>query len=138
MSRTWDEILHDPRIDDTGNYDYYAEELPQDSMEWRRGECKCDSCGKYRALALVSKHYFYTYDGYDYLSYAECWRCRAKARLHRKKKKPTDFMELLKKERKTKWLELTLQGMEDRQEALSWLYLRLALELAVRRLLRLK
>ena len=81
MARSWDEILHDPRIDDEGNHDYYAEDLPSDTARWERGRCRCESCGKYRRLTYRSTHYFYCYDGWDSMSYTECWRCASKAKV---------------------------------------------------------
>lgn len=81
MARSWDEILHDNRIDDEGNYDYYAEDLPEDSVKWERGMCRCESCGKYRRLTLCSRHYFYCWDGWDYMGYNECWRCHLKSQI---------------------------------------------------------
>lgn len=84
--RSWDDILGDPRIDDSGDYDYLAEELPQDTIKWENG-CKCDSCGRENTRVLAQTHYFYCYDGWDSDRYAECWRCRLKSWLHSKKYK---------------------------------------------------
>ena len=67
-----------------GEYDYLAEELPHDYVRWEHSKyvSKCDSCGKERRLLLRSAHYFYTLDGYDYMSYDECWMCRLKSKLY--------------------------------------------------------
>ena len=68
---------------DYGDYDYLIEELPRDSVKWERSKhkCRCDSCGKERRLLLKSAHYFYTLDGYDYMSYDECWVCRLQGKI---------------------------------------------------------
>lgn len=84
--RSWNDILKDPRIDDSGDYDYLAEELPQDTIK-RESGCRCDVCGRENTRALVQTHYFYCYDGWDSCSYAECWRCRLKSWLYSKKYK---------------------------------------------------
>lgn len=96
-TRSWDEILHDNRIDDEGNYDYYAEELPEDSVDWEHGVCRCESCGKYRHLTQKSKHYFYCYDGWDYMGYNECWRCVLKTNIKRLKNRVKRKLGLNKK-----------------------------------------
>lgn len=76
-----------------GEYDYLIEELPNDYVKWElsRYKGKCDSCGKERHLLLRSAHYFYTLDGYDYMSHDECWVCRLKSKMwsirHKLKKK---------------------------------------------------
>lgn len=93
MSDWWkNPVLQGPE-NDYGEYDYLIEELPQDYIKWdfSRYTCKCDSCGKERHFLLKSAHHFYTYDGYDYMSYDECWVCRLKSKIwsikHRIKKK---------------------------------------------------
>lgn len=80
--RSWDEILHDPRIDETGDCDYYAEDLPSDNKSWIKSECKCETCGKYHKIIQRSTHYFYCWDGWDSISYDECWVCVLKTKLH--------------------------------------------------------
>lgn len=72
----------DPRLDDEGTYDYLVEELPGDTAKWQWYYQKCDSCGKYHRLNFDSTHHFYCYDGWDSMSYVECWRCRIKFKLH--------------------------------------------------------
>ena len=72
MNKYW----KDPRLDDEGTYDYLVEELPGDTAKWQWYYQKCDSCGKYHRLNFESTHYFYCWDGWDSMSYAECWRCR--------------------------------------------------------------
>jgi len=72
------EYWKDPRLgtdDDEGAYDFYAEELPSDTAKWQWYYQKCDSCGKYHRLNFESTHYFYCWDGWDSMSYAECWKC---------------------------------------------------------------
>ena len=77
--RTLEEIAKDPRLDDEGTYDYLAEDLPEDKCGWTRGRyCKCDSCGKYRYWTRTAYHYFYCWDGWDYMSDSSCWVCELK------------------------------------------------------------
>lgn len=83
MNKWW----QDPRLDDEGNYDYLVNELPQDKAHWSRWYSKCDSCGKYHRLNFVSEHYFYCYDGYDSMSYTECWKCVLKDKVYHIKRK---------------------------------------------------
>ena len=75
-------VLQGPE-NDYGQYDYLIEELPEDYVKWElsRYACKCDSCGKERHLLLRSAHHFYTLDGYDYMNYDECWKCRLKYKM---------------------------------------------------------
>lgn len=73
--RTLEEIAKDPRLDDEGTYDYLAEDLPADTCRWERGYARCDSCGKYRHLFKRSTHYFYCWDGWDYMADYNCWVC---------------------------------------------------------------
>ena len=70
----------DPRLDDDGTYDYLVEELPQDYARWEfdKYRWKCDNCGKESHLRFCSAHYFYCWDGWDYMGWNECWRCRFK------------------------------------------------------------
>ena len=75
------EYWKDPRLDDEGNYDYLVEELPTDTQEWQWWYEKCDSCGRYHRRNFVSTHYFYCRDGWDSMSYTECWRCRLKSKI---------------------------------------------------------
>ena len=70
------EYWKDPRLDDEGTYDYLVEELPSDTAKWQWHYQKCDSCGKYHRRNFVSTHYFYCWDGWDEMSYVECWRCK--------------------------------------------------------------
>lgn len=80
--RTWEEILHDPRIDDSGEYDYLVEELPQDNTRWIHGyETRCGCCGKRTKHYQISTHYFYCYDGWDSMSFDECWKCILKRKI---------------------------------------------------------
>lgn len=78
MSDWWKSpVLQGPE-NDYGDYDYLIEELPQNSERWElsRYKSRCDSCGKERHLVFNSVGYFYTLDGYDYMSYTDCWKCR--------------------------------------------------------------
>ena len=75
------EYWKDPRLDDEGTYDYLVEELPGDTAKWQWYYQKCDSCGKYHRLNFNSTHYFYCYDGWDSMSYVECWKCKLKFKI---------------------------------------------------------
>ena len=75
------EYWKDPRLDNEGTYDYLVEELPSDSSQWQRYYQKCDSCGKYHRLNKVDTHYFYCWDGWDSMSYTECWHCKLKSKI---------------------------------------------------------
>lgn len=77
-----EEYWKDPRLDDEGTYDYLVEELPQDSAKWEWYYQKCESCGKYHRLSFTSTHYFYCWDGWDSMSYTECWKCKLKDRIY--------------------------------------------------------
>ena len=96
------EYWKDPRLDDEGTYDYLTDELPADSEKWERHIQKCETCGRYHMFNLVSTHYFYCYDGWDYISYTECWRCRLQsvilkyvAKLRKRRKARKEYKELL-------------------------------------------
>lgn len=91
-----DKYWQDPRLDDEGTYDYLVQELPMDRHEWQktRYTCKCDSCYKESHLTHTDVTHFYCWDGWDSMSYTECWRCVLKyaiqskiVRLKRKFKK---------------------------------------------------
>lgn len=75
------EYWKDPRLDDEGTYDYLVEELPTDTEKWERGYQTCRSCGKDHWLNFTSTHYFYCWDGWDSMSYTECWRCKLKSKI---------------------------------------------------------
>ena len=66
-----------------GEYDYLIEELPQDHCEWsfQRYTSRCESCGKERYWLFRSTHYFYCWDGWDSMTYTECWKCVLKNKL---------------------------------------------------------
>ena len=74
----------DPRLDDEGTYDYLVEELPEDYARWEfdKYRWKCDNCGKESHLRFCSAHYFYCWDGWDYMGWNECWHCRLKSNIH--------------------------------------------------------
>jgi hypothetical protein len=76
------EYWKDPWLDDEGTYDYLAEELPSDTSKWQWWYEKCDSCGKHHRRNFVSTHYFYCWDGWDSMSYTECWKCRLRDKVH--------------------------------------------------------
>ena len=78
MTKWW----QDPRLDDEGTYDYLVEELPRDSANWEWYYQKCESCGKYHKLNFTATHYFYCWDGWDSMSYIECWRCMVKDKIY--------------------------------------------------------
>ena len=67
-----------------GEYDYLVNELPKDSARWEfsKYKWKCETCGKESHLRFCTKHYFYCYDGYDYMSYDECWKCRLSSNIY--------------------------------------------------------
>lgn len=62
-------------------YDYFYTKLPSDTAKWQWYYQRCDSCGKYHRRNFVSTHYFYCWDGWDSMSYTECWRCKLKSKL---------------------------------------------------------
>lgn len=111
MSDYW----KDPRLDDEGTYDYLVEELPSDTARWQWYYQKCDSCGKEHRLNFESTHYFYCWDGWDSMSYAECWKCRLrdkvyaiKAKIKRKRKARKEYR---------KWInQLKEKGVEITEE----------------------
>ena len=76
------EYWKDPRLDDEGTYDYLVEELPSDTAKWQWYYQKCDSCGKYHRLNFDSTHYFYCWDGWDSMSYTECWHCKLRTKFY--------------------------------------------------------
>ena len=96
MEKWW----QDPRLDDEGTYDYLVEELPRDSANWEWYYQKCESCGKYHKLNFTATHYFYCWDGWDSISYTECWRCVIKDKIYgvkyKIKKKIVDRYEAIK------------------------------------------
>lgn len=63
---------------DYGQYDYMIEEIPEDYAKWEldKYKWKCDTCGKERHLRFCTCHHFHTLDGWDSMSYDECWKCR--------------------------------------------------------------
>lgn len=97
------EYWKDPRLDDEGTYDYLIEELPSDTERWQWWYEKCGTCGKYHRFNKVNTHYFYTYDGWDSISYTECWKCRVKdkicvikCRIKRKIKQKKEYRKWIK------------------------------------------
>ena len=107
------EYWKDPRLDDEGTYDYLVEELPSDTAKWQWYYQKCDSCGKEHRLNFESTHYFYCWDGWDSMSYAECWKCRLrdkvyaiKAKIKRKIKARKEYLKWIK-QLKEKGVEIT-------------------------------
>lgn len=107
------EYWKDPRLDDEGTYDYLIEDLPSDTAKWQWYYQKCDACGKYHRLNFESTHYFYCYDGWDSISYSECWKCRLrdkvyaiKAKIKRERKAHKEYREWIK-QLKEKGVEIT-------------------------------
>lgn len=97
------EYWKDPRLDDEGTYDYLVEELPSDTAKWQWYYQKCDSCGKYHRLNFESTHCFYCWDGWDSMSYTECWRCKLrdkisgiKSRIKKKIKQYKEYRKMIK------------------------------------------
>lgn len=76
------EYWKDPRLDDEGTYDYLVEELPKDTAKWQWYYQRCQSCGKEHRLNFESTHYFYCWDGWDNMTYVECWRCKLKSKIY--------------------------------------------------------
>lgn len=76
-------ILQGPE-NDYGDYDYLIEELPKDYAKWEvdKYRWKCDACGKDRHVRFVSVHHFHTLDGWDSMSYSECFKCRIEAKIY--------------------------------------------------------
>jgi hypothetical protein len=81
------EYWKDPRLDDEGTYDYLVEELPKDTAKWEWYYEICQSCGKEHRLNFDSTHYFYCWDGWDSMTYVECWRCRLNDKIYSIKSK---------------------------------------------------
>lgn len=102
MNKWWKAPVLQGDDNDYGQYDYLIEEIPQDyvKLELSKYTGRCDSCGKERHLLLKSAHYFYTLDGYDYMSYDECWVCRLKSKMwsikHKIKKKIKNEIQIVK------------------------------------------
>lgn len=61
-------------------YDYFYTKMPSDTSNWERYYTRCETCGKYHWFNKVDTHYFYSIDGYDSMSYTECWRCKLKSK----------------------------------------------------------
>lgn len=98
------EYWKDPRLDDEGTYDYLIEELPSDTSRWERGYQRCESCGKDHWLNFTNTHYFYCYDGWDSMSYTECWRCKLKSNIYSVKARFKKKIEQRKEYRK--WIKM--------------------------------
>lgn len=84
MNDWWKAPVLQGEDNDYGQYDYLIEEIPQDYARWEfdhKYKWKCDDCGKDRRLRFCTAHYFYTLDGYDYMSWDTCWKCRLKDEL---------------------------------------------------------
>ena len=102
MNNWWkNPVLQGPE-NDYGEYDYLVNELPENEAYWdySKDKCKCESCGKHRHLMFRMTHYFYCYDGYDSMSYDECWRCRVasniRGKIYKFKKKIKNIINILK------------------------------------------
>lgn len=63
-------------------YDYFYTKIPSDTSKWERYYSKCETCSKYHWFNKVDTHYFYSIDGYDSMSYTECWRCKLKSKIY--------------------------------------------------------
>ena len=90
---------------------YNCNDKPSDSRRWynygEEGE-KCETCGEYAPRLRVDTHYFYTLDGWNYMSYQQCEKCVKKeiASARRAKRK---------KEREAReWLEELIQAYTER------------------------
>lgn len=109
------EYWKDPRLDDEGTYDYLVEELPSDTAKWQWYYQKCDSCGKYHRRNFESTHYFYCWDGWDSMTYVECWKCRLKDKIYAIKARVKRKIKARKEYRK--WInQLKEKGVEITEE----------------------
>lgn len=99
-----------------GQYDYMASPIPKNTHEWIKGECHCDSCGKYRHLSVRDTSYFYTLDGFDYLDYTECWLCQLAIKVRRLKKpfKNAEFLWKQRREVRLLWKSLKKKGATNK------------------------
>lgn len=96
-------------------YDYFYTKLPSDTAQWERYYSKCETCGKYHKLNKVDTHYFYSIDGYDSISYTECWKCRLKAKIYAIKAKIRRKIKARKEYRK--WIkQLKEKGVKITEE----------------------
>ena len=84
-------------------YDYFYTKIPNDTQKWQWWYEQCNSCGKYHRRNFVSTHYFYTLDGYDSMSYTECWKCMLTSKVRswwlkrrREKEKQKEFKRIIK------------------------------------------
>ena len=84
MSDWWKNPVLQGDDNEYGEYDYLINPLPKNEARWdlSRDKWKCESCGKYRHLMFRTTSYFYCFDGYDSMSYDECWRCRINSDIH--------------------------------------------------------
>lgn len=98
MNDWWNAPVLQGDDNEYGDYDYLIEKLPHDDAKWElsRYTSRCDSCGKERHLTFKSAHYFYTLDGYDYMSYTDCWMCRMENKIWSIKHKIKRFFSVLK------------------------------------------
>lgn len=87
MNEWWKNPVLQGEDNDYGQYDYLVNPLPQNYREKIRGKCHCDSCGKYRCFNIRDVAFFYTLDGYDNMSYTECWLCRLSCKFYRFKRR---------------------------------------------------
>ena len=62
-------------------YDYFYTKIPSDTSKWERYYSQCETCGRYHWFNKVDTHYFYSIDGYDGMSYTECWCCKLKSKI---------------------------------------------------------
>lgn len=85
-------------------YDYLYTKIPSDTSKWERYYTKCESCGKHHRLNKVDTHYFYSMDGYDSISFTECWQCRLKDKIYAIKAKIKRKRKIRKEYRK--WIGL--------------------------------
>ena len=85
-------------------YDYFYTNLPSDSSNWEHYYEKCQSCGKHHWFNKVDTYYFYSLDGYDSMSYTECWKCRFKSKISGMKSK---FKKKIKQHKEyRKWIKM--------------------------------
>lgn len=102
MSDWWKNPVLQGEDNDYGEYDYLVNPLPKNEAYWdfSKYKWKCESCGKFSHLMFRTVEYFYCLDGYDSMSYDECWKCRIESDIRCKvygiKKKIKNFFKTLK------------------------------------------
>ena len=79
MNKWWKAPILQGEDNEYGEYDYLIEEIPQNTREWDKWECKCSECGKYHNFNVIYTEYFRTLDGWDSICTEVCWICEIKS-----------------------------------------------------------